>query len=295
MKKIPFGLLFFALIAFLFSFTPGKEKQLKVALSKASPNYINWILKGDPAIIVVDLGNLKPAEAIRELQECEGLVLTGGGDIDPSLYGNADKEKYCKDIDPGRDSLENALTGEALARKIPILGICRGEQMLNVFFGGSLIRDIPLEKKLKDGATDEMILAIAESTVADHFAEKKLPVTKEPAAVIHQCDDYLHCYHSVRLDSASLLYSIMGIDTGFVTTNHHQAAKMLGKGLRKNAQSADGIVEGIEWTDARGKSFMIGVQWHPERMDTSNAFSGKLLQRFIAEAKKYYSTIQKEK
>jgi putative glutamine amidotransferase len=93
----------------------------------------------------------------------------------------------------------------------------------------------------------------------------------------------------------SLLRSIIGFDTGFVTTNHHQAIQTLGNGLKKNAQSADSIIEGIEWNDAREKSFMVGVQWHPERMDTSNAFSGKLLHRFLAEVKKYAATLQKVK
>jgi putative glutamine amidotransferase len=92
-----------------------------------------------------------------------------------------------------------------------------------------------------------------------------------------------------------LLKSILGSDTGFVTSNHHQAILRLGKGLKINAQSPDGIIEGIEWKNSQGKSFMLGVQWHPERMDPSNAFSGKLLQRFLAEARIYASKLQKGK
>jgi putative glutamine amidotransferase len=113
--------------------------------------------------------------------------------------------------------------------------------------------------------------------------------------VIHQCDDYMHCYHSIRLDPSSALRSIIGYDTGFVTTNHHQAIYKLAKGLRMNACSADSIIEGIEWEKAPGNSFMIGVQWHPERMDTSNAFSGKLLKQFLAEARKYGTVVNKVK
>lgn len=261
MKKTPYGIIFCFLIPFLFSFTPVKEKPMRVALTKASPNYINWISKGDSSIIVVDLNNLKPLDAIQQLHYCAGLILTGGGDIDPALYKNDGNKEECKDIDRNRDILEKAMIDEALTLKMPILGICRGEQMLNVVLGGSLITDIPSYKKLKN-------------------------------QMIHQCDDYLHCYHTVRLDSKSLLRSIIGFDTGFVTTNHHQAIQTLGNGLRKNAQSADSIIEGIEWNDARGKSFMVGVQWHPERMDTSNTFSGKLLHRFLAEAKKYVAKMK---
>jgi putative glutamine amidotransferase len=290
MKKIPYGILVCFLIPFLFSFTPHKEKPFKVALSKASPNYIDWITKGNSSIMIVDLYNLKPAEAIQKLHDCAALVLTGGGDIDPSLYKNAGNFEDCKDIDVNRDKLEKAVIDEAMNLKMPILGICRGEQMLNVTMGGSLIIDIPSFKKLKKNLKNEGN-ARSEQAIAVDNADRK----KKPAEVIHQCDDYLHCYHAVRLESKSLLRSIIGFDTGFVTTNHHQAVLMLGHGLKKNAQSPDSIIEGIEWNEPKGKSFMLGVQWHPERMDTSNAFSGKLLQRFLAEAKKYASNLQNVK
>ncbi|MGA2822870.1 MAG: gamma-glutamyl-gamma-aminobutyrate hydrolase family protein [Bacteroidales bacterium] len=290
MKKIPYGILVCFLIPFLFSFTPDKEKPFKVALTKASPNYINWITKGDSSIMIVDLNDLKPAEAIQKLHDCAALVLTGGGDIDPSLYKNAGNTEDCKDIDVNRDKLEKAMIDEALTLKMPILGICRGEQMLNVALGGSLITDIPSFKKLKKNLKNARNTVLEQPIAVDLINGKK-----EPAVVIHQCDDYLHCYHTVRLESTSLLRRIIGFDTGFVTTNHHQAILTLGNGLRKNAQSADSIIEGIEWNEPKGKSFMIGVQWHPERMDTSNAFSGKLLQRFLAEAKKYVSKLQNMK
>ena len=294
MRKDPTVILVCFLIPFLFSFTPDKEKPLKIALTKASPNYINWIIKGDSSIIVVDLNNLKPAEAIHKLHDCAALVLTGGGDIDPSLYKHSGNKEDFKDIDVNRDKLEKAMIGEALMLNMPILGICRGEQMLNVVLGGTLITDIPSFKKLK--SHEKNSLPKGGSTGLDQAVVADLGIgKKEPTEVIHQCDDYLHCYHAVRLESTSMLRSIIGSDTGFVTTNHHQAILTLGDGLKENAQSADSITEGIEWKDTRGKSFMLGVQWHPERMDASNAFSGKLLQRFLAEAKKYASTLQKVK
>lgn len=282
MKKILYGVLACFLIPFLFSFTPHKEKTVKVALSKASPNYIDWITKGNSSIMIVDLNNMKPAEAIQKLHECAALVLTGGGDIDPSIYKNDGNDENCKDIDVNRDELEKAVIEEAMILKMPILGICRGEQMMNVALGGSLITDIPSFKKLKKS------LKNGGNTWTEQAVEFDLVSGKQnPGEVIHQCDDYLNCYHTVRLESTSLLRSIIGIDTGFVTTNHHQAVLTLGNGLKKNAQSPDSIIEGIEWNEPKEKSFMLGVQWHPERMDTSNAFSGKLLQRFLAEAKKY--------
>jgi len=295
MKKFEYRIFLCILIPFLFSCTPGKEKHVKVALTKASPNYINWIKKKDSSIIVIDLNNLKPDEAIQKLHDCAGLVLTGGGDIDPALYKNDDKNEVCKDINRDRDILEKVMIGEALALKMPILGICRGEQMLNVVMGGSLITDIPSYWRLKNHSGNEMNKAAEEAVVARPDMKHPGPVNKGPAEVIHQCDDYLHCYHAVRLDPLSLLRNIIGFDTGFVTSNHHQAILTLGKGLKKDAQSADSIIEGIEWNDARGKSFMVGVQWHPERMDTSNAFSGRLLSCFLAEVRKYASTLHKIK
>ena len=265
-----------------------------VALSKASPNYINWIAKGDSSIIVIHLQKLTPAEAIQKLHECSALILTGGGDIDPVLYGNAARRPECTDIEPDRDVLEKALINEALLVKMPVLGICRGEQMLNVVLGGTLITDIPSFKLSKgeaksnssNGANTGMEAAVSPDLGSGN---------KDTTAVNHQCEDYTQCYHRVRLDPASFLHGIIGVDTGTVTSNHHQAVLELGKGLKKNAQSPDNIIEGIEWKDPGGRSFLMGVQWHPERMEFTNAFSGKLLLKFLAEAKKYALTLQNVK
>ena len=143
--------------------------------------------------------------------------------------------------------------------KMPILGICRGEQILNVTLGGSLIVDIPA-----------------------HF--EQLPRINH---ISHQCEDYLKCFHSVNIFPNTLLHSIVGYDTGFVTTNHHQAADRLAPGLICDARSNDGLTEGVEWETQNDKSFLIGVQWHPERMDTSNALSGKLLKEFITRSQEF--------
>jgi putative glutamine amidotransferase len=293
MKNRLFPILLSFLIFSLFSFTPAKEKSLKIALSQSSPNYTSWINKGDSSIITIDLHNLTPLEAIKRLHDCSALILTGGGDIDPTLYKNNDNAGVCQDIDQNRDRLEKALINEALAMKMPILGICRGEQMLNVVLGGSLISDISSFKKSHSQAkkltTYGMNTGMETAIAID--ADRKIDSTK----VIHQCADYTNCYHSVRLVSTSLLRTIIGADTGFVTSNHHQAILRWGEELKINAQSPDGMIEGIEWKNQQGKSFMLGVQWHPERMDISNAFSGRLLQRFLAEAKIYASKLQKVK
>jgi putative glutamine amidotransferase len=233
---------------------------MRMAVSKSSPNYCKWLLKGDSTLIITDLYRMSPDSALKTLDECSGLLLTGGNDIQPSLYGMAGEQALCDTTDPRRDTLEKALVTRAIQRGIPVLGICRGEQMINVALGGTLILDIPY--------------AIGNR-------------------IIHRCDDYLHCYHSVGAEPGSFLRMITGADSGQVTTNHHQAADRIAPGLRVNARSADGLSEGVEWADRSGKSFLLGVQWHPERMDTANPFSGKILREFLKNASLYSSNKSK--
>ena len=293
MKKMKYGFFTLFLIPVLFSFTPGNQKPLKIALSKSSPNYVNWLHKGDSTLVIVDLGGLKPAEAVQKLRECDGLLLTGGGDIDPAIYPASGDKSLCTDIDPERDNLEKALIEDALGHKMPILGICRGEQILNVFQGGSLIVDIPSYKKQKiadeNKTVDGSMTGMAVAVVVER------DMKNDPAALLHQCDDYTKCYHTVWLNKSTLLYSIIGVDSGYVTTNHHQAVLTLGKELRLNAHAADSIAEGIEWAKGDDKSFLLGVQWHPERMETSNPFSGKILFRFLAEVKRHILILENTK
>lgn len=95
MKNLSKRILICFLFPLIFSFTPGNDKPLKIALSKSSPNYINWIHKGDSTIILADLAGMKPEDAIMKLRDCDGLLLTGGGDIDPAIYqGSENKELF---------------------------------------------------------------------------------------------------------------------------------------------------------------------------------------------------------
>ena len=232
---------------------------MKIAVTKATENYINWLKKGDSTLIPVDMYPMKLDTALERLEYCSGLLVTGGEDVQPEYYGKAGEKHLCTEMDPCRDTLEIALIKKAIKLKMPVLGICRGEQILNVSLGGSLIVDIPA-----------------------HF--EQLPRIYH---VTHQCEDYLKCFHPVHIFPNTLLRSIAGQDTGFVNTNHHQAADRLAPGLICNAKSNDGLIEGIEWEVYEEKPFLIGVQWHPERMDTSNALSGKLLKEFISSSRKF--------
>jgi putative glutamine amidotransferase len=252
-----------------------KKEPMKIAVSKTSANYTNWLKKADSGLLIIDMYHMDIDSALAVLDHCSGLLVTGGEDVQPGYYGKADEKSLCGTMDPKRDTLEIFLIKKAISRKMPVLGICRGEQILNVALGGTLIVDIP-----------------------DYFksaAGSRLPAflpDRQAGSIRHQCPDYLKCYHSVTMLPNSLLRRITGCDTGFVTSNHHQAVEQLAPGLLINAVSGDGIIEGIEWLDPAGKSFLIGVQWHPERMDTSNSMSGKLLLHFYSESEDYFKKHQ---
>jgi putative glutamine amidotransferase len=252
-KKLIFVLTLSYLVLSGCSFS--RAKPLRIAVSKASPNYINWLKKGDSLVIIKNLYSLPLDSAVKELRQCSGLLLTGGEDVQPDLYGKENEIGFCGETDPHRDTLEITLIRTALQLKIPILGICRGEQIINIALGGTLIVDIPSYQLQAAGQVGRV--------------------------VVHQMEDYMHCFHPVTILHNTILYSIVKTDTGTVTSNHHQAVEIPSPDLQISAQAPDGITEGVEWKQPQDKSFLIGVQWHPERMDTANALSGRLLKQFI--------------
>jgi putative glutamine amidotransferase len=173
-------------------------------------------------------------------------VLTGGGDIHPSLYGNPDTENYCVGIDIKRDELEFDMLEAALTCGLPVLAICRGLQVLNVFLGGTLIPHIP----------------------------------SLPDKLIHK--DSQDVDHSISINPGSQLFRITGAGKGIVNSSHHQAVEKPGSGMLITAFSEDGIAEAVELND-HDRRFCLAVQWHPERMDFENPMSGKLGLAFIAQ------------
>ena len=179
----------------------------------------------------------------------DGLVITGGAfDIDPKYYLERKKYKNIF-IKNERTEFEINICKKALKKDIPILGICGGQQLLNIVYGGSLIQDI--KKDL--------------STVIDH--EQKNPRNQVS--------------HSVKLNLNTKLYNIIKKKSIKVNSAHHQSIKTAGKGLIINAIAPDGVIEGIE---DQSKSFCIGVQWHPEFMIKQS--DNDLLKGFIKAAKK---------
>jgi putative glutamine amidotransferase len=244
----------FACIA-LFSSCNSKNSQipLRIALSSGSENYINWVHRGDSLAEVIDMKGMPVDSALQLLAGCDAIIFTGGEDVVPSYYGKAADSSRCE-TNPGRDSLEFALISEAFRLKMPVFGVCRGQQILNVSLGGTLIIDIP----------------------SDH-----------PGNVAHQCENYLQCFHLVKAEKGSQLSTYSKADTGMVTTNHHQAIEKPATGIRISAWSADSIPEAIEWAEPDGKPFFMAVQWHPERMDTQSPFSMPLMHSFLQAASTY--------
>jgi putative glutamine amidotransferase len=170
-----------------------------------------------------------PADAAELLSKLDGLLLTGGADMDPVLYGQEAHETVTRVI-PERDAFEIALCREALRRDQPLLAICRGHQVLNIATGGTLIQDIPSEV----------------SGAFDHDPDRERWETA----------------HEVRILPRTRLREILGAETIAVNSFHHQAVRDLGEGLVVSAASTvDGVIEGIE---APGRRLAVGVQWHPE-------------------------------
>ena len=166
----------------------------------------------------------------------DGLVLTGGDDVDPARFGEP-RHPATADVSPARDALEIELTHRALAERRPLLAICRGLQVLNVALGGTLHQDIPSDLP----------------SPLDH-SQKALQQTRRDQPV-----------HHVKVQEGSRLARILGALELDVNSFHHQALKVLGRGLAPVAWSPDGIVEGAE-LDA-GDRFVVGVQWHPELLE----------------------------
>lgn len=264
MKKIHFiliSILIILIAASLVVYWPWtkEETSLKIAVSKAAPlksygAYIDWIHSADSTIETVNMYDFSIDSAVALLDNCSGLLLTGGNDIFPGLYGKISDTARCGEFDLKRDRLELALIARAMELDIPILGICRGQQMLNVAFGGSLIIDIP----------------------SDH-----------DTIIKHRIPNTYQCFHPVNIEPATKLLWASNILNGSVNTRHHQAIDVLSDKLKVSALAPDGIIEAVEWKAIGEQAFLMGVQWHPEQMDWNNPLSQSILEYFIMEVQSY--------
>ncbi len=263
MNKIYYPLIsgFVALFAFLlFSGCHNRDdQQVIIAISKGIPDnhyaaYGKWIESNGPEVKWVDLYALPFDSALIIFDNCSGLLLTGGPDVYPGRYNKAYDSSRCGTFDFRRDTLEFALIFMALSNKIPILGICRGQQIMNVALGGSLIVDIP-----SDFVSD----------------------------IEHRNEGGNGCFHQVTIFEGSRLNEITGQQNGLVNSSHHQAVDRLADAFVVTARAEDGLIEAIEWKDPVDKPFFLGVQWHPERLTENESLSIPIVLEFIKEAKEY--------
>ena len=203
---------------------------------------------GVPVILPIteDIETLTPL-----LQKLDGILFSGGSDIDPNSYGEFPRFGLGL-IEPKRDVHEIQLARKVLNETtLPVLGICRGIQLLTVATGGTLYQD--LQSQRPEGINHSV-----------------------PKAVRH------HPFHTVKIERDSLLHSIYQADELGVNSFHHQAIKELGNGFKATMTAPDGIVEAVEW---EGNRFVVAVQWHPEMMEGQMANIRPIFNAFVEECK----------
>jgi putative glutamine amidotransferase len=221
------------------STTPPKRPVIGVTLdSEPAGGYAKlpwYALRQNYCDVVAAAGGLpialphEPDLAAHYLGLIDGLVVTGGAfDVDPALYGAGERHRTVT-LKERRTRFEWAITQGAIERDLPVLGICGGQQLLNVVLGGTLIQHIP-------------------DSVPDALAHEQPNPRTEPG-------------HEVAVLPGSLLHRVTGASSLPVNSAHHQAAERVGEGIVVSATASDGVIEAIE--DPR-RRFCLGVQWHPE-------------------------------
>ena len=208
--------------------------------------YVEWIGRRSMAgRLVGAISEIPP-----DIETCDALLLTGGGDVNPALY-NEDASSDCQPPNDARDKLEIALVHLFLRNRKPIFGVCRGIQILNVALGGKLIQHIPRYLENRRAAPEE-----------------------------HRVVNKIDSVHPITFPVASHLSAVLS-DGAVVNSAHHQAVhpQALGSGLKIIAESPAGLVEAVEGVGL--PSPVLAVQWHPERLPEDNPASGRLLDLMI--------------
>ena len=209
--------------------------------------YADGVLQAGGVPVIVP-HNLDGAALRAVLDRLDGVLLSGGGDIDPALFGEEAHPATCE-IEPDRDSVELTLARWVVERNMPFLAICRGIQVLNVALGGSLVQDIR---------------------------------SQLPAALPHSFDrqtmprDYLA--HPVKIDPGSQLARVMQLEVAWTNSWHHQSIRQPADCLQVTAVAPDGVIEAVE---VPGRRFAIGVQWHPEWLFEEHAEQRRLFEGLV--------------
>lgn len=230
---------------------PTSVPFMRIVLTSTDPpaheNYVRWLRRLDGETDVVFL--LPGMDVERTLDGVDGLLIPGGGDPDPILYGKPELRPLCR-IDAERDALEIAVIRHAMDRAatrpgLPLLGICRGLQIVNVGLGGSLIADLP-----------------ATGNDAHHFLDGDR-------------------VHDVVILPDTLLSQITGESGGWVNSAHHQGVDIAAPRLAVAARSHDGVIEALEWAQPAGRPFLLLVHWHPERLPEGHPLGDPIGQVFL--------------
>lgn len=226
---------------------PGRIERWTTGGVAAPDTYLRALRRAGGRGAVIMPHELDDHEATELLRSFDGLLLLGGGDLDPETYGEA-RAKETYGVNRGRDGFELPLARAAREEVVPTLAICRGHQVLNVALGGTLEQHI---------------------SSAEVFHGR--PGVEGGSAM-----------HTVRVREGSRLEAALGTTRADVCSHHHQAVGKLGDGLEAVAWADDGVVEGIELAD--GDGWVIGVQWHPEDTAATDAVQQRLFDAFVTEA-----------
>lgn len=228
---------------------PAAIQEMQDVWTGCDIDYVNSIVRaGGAPVLLPRIGDVEAVEAA--VDACAGLLLTGGGDICSLEYGEEPHPTLALQ-DPVRDAMEILATRRAEERGIPILGVCRGLQLLNVAAGGTLVQDV--RSQVPD--------------VLQHYTHSLEPVFA----------------HSIEIEPGSLLHEVLRVARTNVNSYHHQAVKDVGRGLRVVARAADGVVEAIEASDGRS---VLAVQFHPEESTRDHATFRPLFEWLVQEAAK---------
>ncbi len=233
------------LLGFIFLLSCQQSHKKTIILSKASKNYIEWIEAEN--IIILNADTINNVDSILLL--ADGIILTGGEDINPLEYNDTTNIKVCGRINYSRDTLERKLFDYAFENKIPLVGVCRGMQMMNVASGGTLYGDIPIEigTEVIHRNNGEVMHEIVLSSEDNYYNNLIFPLHK---------------------------------DTFLVNSWHHQGLKDIAQNIKIIARSYDGLPEAAIM-DTASHPFMIAVQFHPERLGKDNGIHQQMRYSFF--------------
>ncbi|MDQ3183298.1 MAG: gamma-glutamyl-gamma-aminobutyrate hydrolase family protein [Actinomycetota bacterium] len=220
---------------------------------RADLDYVEGVAgAGGAPVVLPPAGDERAAEAV--IQSLDGLLLSGGSDLDPHYYGEEPMPELGVTL-PERDAFEMALVGLALRRGIPVFGICRGMQVLNVALGGTLYQDLPSQWE------------------RDLLKHRQDTPKWQPT-------------HEVRVRDGSYIAEVMGRESVKVNSYHHQGVRALAEGLVVTGRSSDGVVEAVEAVDL-SERWLLGVQWHAEAMRGAGPQQERLFEAHVSAAERH--------